>query len=523
MAKFNSSTTRVRGSSFIESEPTPSGLTNGGQPGFARDLKSELLLLAVTNLVGEQTYYESAGDRDDRYAALVRKAAITDPEWTVGLLGWLRGAANLRTAALVGAVEFVHARLTGGEPAHTEGLNRGVVNAVCRRADEPGELLAYWLSTHGRKIPMPIKRGLADAVVRLYDERAAIKWDSAARRLRFADVIELVHPQPRDIVQEQLFRWLLDSRHHNDDAVPGGLLCTIRANHTLRAEIVKHPEALLDAERLTTAGMTWEAALSLGGDLVDKAQLWAALIPSMGYMALLRNLRGFDEAALDDMVADMVAKRLADPGQVARSKQMPLRFLSAYRNVRSVRWHWPLEQALQASLANVPALDGHTLILVDRSGSMWAPLSERSQLDRADAAALFGTALAMRAKKATLVQFGWNSEELHLHSLGQSLLPALTRFGELGATWTAEAVRQHLLPEHTRVIIVTDEQTTWGGDPSALVPDKTPLWTINLAGYRYGHAASKPNRYVLGGLSDATFGIIPLVERGAVADWPWMS
>src|SRR3954451_21080564 len=117
---------------------------------------------------------------------------------------------------------------------------------------------------------------------------------------------------------------------------------------------------------------------------------WQSVIGSMGYMALLRNLRNFDEAGVPDDVAASVPARLADPEEVARSRQLPLRFLSAYRAVPSLRWAWARDQALGLSLAGVPSPPGRTLVLVDRSGSMFGPLSRRSQLNRADAAALFG-------------------------------------------------------------------------------------------------------------------------------------
>ena len=37
-----------------------------------RDAESELFLLAATNMVGEDTFYERAADRDDRFVDLVR-------------------------------------------------------------------------------------------------------------------------------------------------------------------------------------------------------------------------------------------------------------------------------------------------------------------------------------------------------------------------------------------------------------------------------------------------------------------
>jgi TROVE domain len=88
----------------------------------------------------------------------------------------------------------------------------------------------------------------------------------------------------------------------------------VRANARLRAAAAADPAVLLDPDALRRAGMTWEDALSLAGPAVDKGALWTAMIPSMGYMALLRNLRNFDEAGVSDVVAATVAAKLADPG-----------------------------------------------------------------------------------------------------------------------------------------------------------------------------------------------------------------
>ena len=58
----------------------------------------------------------------------------------------------------------------------------------------------------------------------------------------------------------------------------------------------------------------------------------------MGYMALLRNLRNFDEAGVPDEVAERGRRAARGPGQVAASRQFPFRFLAAYRAAPSLRW-----------------------------------------------------------------------------------------------------------------------------------------------------------------------------------------
>lgn len=525
MARFNTKAAKTQPTSRVTSTGRVLRTYQGGR-GRERDARSELFLLAVANFVSQQTFYESGADQDDRFATLVRELAVTDPAWTAGLLGWLRGEGNLRTAAVVGAAEYVKARLDAGA---TDGpSNRQVVDSVLRRPDEPGELLAYWTARYGRNIPKPVKRGVADAVRRLYGGKSLLKYDTASKGYRFGDILNLVHatPDPDKAWQGELFQYALDRRHHPDTAVPPASNQVLTAHRELMALPVEERRAVVTAadgaERLAAAGMTWEALAGWLQGPMDKAA-WEAVIPSMGSMALVRNLRNFDEAGVSDEVAARVAAKISDPAEVARSRQFPFRYLAAYQHAPSLRWSYPLERALGHSLANVPALPGRTLVLVDRSGSMFhSRLSDRSELNRADAAAIFGTALALRAADADLVEFGTTSKRLDFGA-GESVLKVLDRFGDLGGTDTTSAVRSHYRGQD-RVLIITDEQASYShyGDPTEQVPAGIPVYTWNLAGYRAGHGPSgTANRHTFGGLSDAAFRMVPLLEAARDADWPW--
>lgn len=549
MARFNTRSIRPSVSSPVATTVAPARTHEGGI-GYLRDPKSELFLLAIANMVGQDTFYESGGQRDDRFTALVRQLAVEDPAWTAGLLGWLRGPGNLRTAAIVGAAEFVKARLDAdrgdsgmGSQLTIEqqdpGWNRRVIGSVLQRADEPGELLAYWTSRYGRRIPKPVKRGIEDALGSLYTERALLKYDSDSKGFRFGDVVELVHPAPKALWQGDLFEHAIDRRHNRDKPIPESLeLLHTRAeiakwDAQKKRDLLKRPDA---ADFLAHAGMTWEALAGWLQGPMDK-QAWEAIIPSMGYMALLRNLRNFDEAGVSDEVAETVARRLADPEQVARSRQLPMRFYSAYRAAPSLRWGHALEKALTASLANIPGLQGRTLVLVDTSSSMNEGFSRDGTLMRWDAAALFGIALGQRCESGDVVSF--SSARYYLHDApgaktkmfplqrGESLLRAVGRWKDGGwflggGTDTAAALRQEFRG-HDRVVIVTDEQA--GHDHQEVtrsVPAEVPMYTWNLAGYQAGHAPSgSRNRHTFGGLTDQAFRMIPLLERGRDARWPW--
>lgn len=559
MSKFNTAATRAAVFSPVTSETSPSSRTFQGAPGYGRDTKSELFLLAVANMVSENTFYENGHVRDDRYVQLVRDAALADPAWTAGLLRWLRTEANMRSASLVGAAEFLKARLgdkrTPTQAAFTstpdamrdfnadstnpmELANRDVIASVLQRADEPAEMLAYWTSTYGRKLPMALKRGVADAARRLYTERSLLKYDTDAHGYRFGDVIDLVHPTPVSATQSALFKHAIDRRHGRTGEITTPLWL-LRAHTDLMALPVEQRRAVLaapDAQlKLNLAGMTWE---SLAGWLQGpmNARAWEAVIPSMGYMALLRNLRNFDEAGVSDEVAATVAAKLADPAEVLRSRQFPMRFLSAYRAAPSLRWSYPLEQAITLSLGNIPHVAGRTLILVDTSDSMNEGFSKDGTLMRWDAAALFGIALASRCAAADVVSFsmamtfqGRDYEHTKVFPVqqGESLLRAVERWKTGGyfigaGTDTAGALRKHFrLSYHDRVVILTDEQAA-GFDVGRVLPPSVPLYTWNLAGYEHGHAQSGVrNRHTFAGLTDQAFRMIPLLESGRDGAWPW--
>ncbi|MFE2040643.1 TROVE domain-containing protein [Streptomyces sp. NPDC059477] len=547
MSRFN-----IRGSRPAARGPvTTTGArtrTHEGGAAFVRDAKSALFLLAVVNLAGQDTFYESAGDRDDRFRSLVRQLAVADPEWTAGLLAWLRGSAHMRTAAVVGAAEFVRARLTAEQradlapdarAAHDGGWNRRVIASVLQRPDEPGELLGHWTRTYGRRLPKPVKRGVADAVRRLYSARSLLKYDTASKGYRFGDILNLVHaaPHPDKPWQGELFQYALDRRHHPETAQPpAGMLA---AHHDLTALPVEERHAVVTgpdgAARLAAAGMTWEALAGWLQGPMDAAA-WEAVVPSMGLMALTRNLRNFDEAAVSDAVAARIAARLADPEEVRRSRQFPYRFLSAYRAAPSLRWGHALEQALTAATANIPALPGRTLVLVDTSASMRGPVSARSEIRHIDVGALFAVALAARGCAVDLVGYA-DGTFRHPLARGGSVLRQTEAFcdrvGEVGhGTETVAALRASY-DGHDRVVVVSDMQAfahpgsgrgRWGRTTSVseAVPADVPLFGVNTTGHAPASIdTGRPHRYEIGGFSDQLFTMVDLLSRGRDAGWPW--
>ena len=503
MSKFSVNTRTQFTAPIRTRAETPDTVTHEGAPAHTRDAKSDLFLLAVTNMVGEDTFYESSTDRDRRFRQLVRTVTADDPEWVARFIPWLRKEAFMRSAPIVALAEYVKAGGPNGRPLIAETLSR---------PDEPAELLGYWLSTYGRSLPAAIKRGIADAAVNLYTERNALRYDRQGHDVRMADVIELTHPKPKADWQSDLFRWLLDRRHNNDDTIPETLELVAERKRLDLIEPDKRRGMLGDVPIVS-----WEWLSGWLPDGMD-AEAWEAAIPHMGYMALLRNLRNFDQVGISNESAKHVADKLADPEQVAKSRQFPFRFWTAYREVGNVRWSAPLEQAAQFATSNVPEFDGGTLVLADTSGSMQHPLSRRSSVMRSEIGGVFAGAI----NNADLVSFASTATQLPF-APGDSLVTIAKRLhAHIGRDGHGTDVNQGLRfydpSRHKRIVIFTDEQFRY----AAQLPEGLTIYSFNLAGYApAGVPAGKDGVFSLGGFSDAAFRMIPLLEAGQSTDWPF--
>lgn len=548
MGKLSGLETKAPSAAIKTTTRTPDTITHQGGPGFSRDPKSELFLLAVANMVGEDTFYEAKGPRDERFRDLIHRVAVEDPDWLARFVPYLRDTMNMRSASIVLAAETVHARLTRPVPASSV-RNRDIISSALMRADEPAEMIGYWHHRYGRSLPMPVKRGIADALGRLYTERSVVKWDGQNQPIRFADVLDLVHP--RGDWQSALFRYLLDERHKRAEALPWAeespyaALKTINAYRSTQIMDQADFRAMFSPELVSSAALTWETASSKYGKL--DARFWEAMVPSLGIFALVRNLRNIEAAGVSKPTLEAIRKRLVDPEEIAKSRMFPLRFYGAWVATKSLTFGRELEEALDLSLRNIPALEGGSIVLVDISGSMQSGISDKSKLMRWQAAGLFGAALKMRNPGSHLYTFSVGLvDEVVIQPHGSALRAVEAIGSKLGGGTDinlaiSQAYAKH--PDAKRIIVLSDEQTGGSGfmrskigslfgiasmgpqDPEApkrVADIKVPIYTFNLAGYKTGFIPSgEDKRYTFGGLSDAAFSMLPQLEIGKDAGWPF--
>ena len=251
--------------------PADRTLLGEGGWGHKRSPVNELLMLARSDRSSDM-YYESAKDRGARRRTLVKTLVGKDPGALSALIAALRTKDNLRTPALMLAVD---ALLAG----HPEGER--LLGDVLLRPDQPGQALRYFFDAYrdGVRggIPSSLRRAVAGAATRLYTEDAVVRFDrvrtvgvedrsAKGSAVKFADVLSLTHPVPQGEEQSQLFGFLTGSGR------PTPLLAVRDTLMSLSPELAAR-ELQFEAARLARGGapgmlsrLPWEtlAAVSTG-------------------------------------------------------------------------------------------------------------------------------------------------------------------------------------------------------------------------------------------------------------------
>jgi len=399
----------------------------------ARHISPELQLRrsVLACLLWEKQFYEDGVEIAGRIAQVVPKVAA---EKVAALAVEAREQMKLRHAPLLLVREMARHRTHRGLVADT-------LAQVIQRADELSEFVAiYWKD--GR-IPLSgqVKKGLAAAFPK-FDEYALAKYDRGGP-VKLRDVLFLCHAKPRDAAQAGLWKKLIWGRLNPPD--------------------------------------TWEVALSSGA---DKREAWQRLLAEnkLGALALLRNLRNMREAGVEE---ELVLSALRS---MSTARVLPFRFLAAARYAS--QWEETLEQAMLKCVAGQEKLAGKTIVLVDISGSMTAPLSRRSEMQRTDAA--YGLAVLLReiGEKVSVFSFSDDLVEVPARR-GFALRDAIDASQHHNSTQLGKAVESlNQNEKYDRLIVISDEQThdsvpgprQWSGGH----PRPSNGYVINVASYKNG-------------------------------------
>lgn len=480
----------------------PNKTTNHeGAKAFKVNAKLELYSAVVASFLSD-AFYEKDDKRLSRICKLVEILAEKDALFVAQLAVYARTSMNLRTTPLVLAVEL--AKYHKGD-----NLVRRTVRKVIQRADEITEILAYYQQTNPRTktkklsgLSKQLQLGIGDAFNR-FNEYQFAKYNRA-NEVKLRDALFLTHPKAKDQAQQVLFDKIVSKT--------------------------------LDVP------YTWETALSMAGQQegLDKSEVWEELVKSgkMGYMALLRNLRNIANHQISQEVVDIIARRIADPEEVVRSRQFPFRFVAAYREIGELqsphteKMLEALETAVKHSAARISGFDQNTSVLVatDLSASMMTPLSQKSMISYQDVGLVLSLLLKSKCKEVRIGLFGETYKVID--EVSDNILEAVEN---LKSIYVGHATNGHLVIQNLietgiivdKIMIFSDLQfwlTNYSGNEDIStywfqykkIAPHAKLYMFDLAGYGTTPVETGPgNITYLSGWSDKIFDMLNAIEEGS--------
>lgn len=467
----------------------------------------ELYTSVVTTSLSNN-FYEEAEERVARIRQLIRNC---NPLFVAQLAVYARETMNLRSIPLVLTVEL--ARIHKGD-----NLVRRTTAQTIRRADEITELLAYYQQANQRtgvkklnRLSKQVQAGLQDAF-NTFNAYQFAKYNRKAE-IRLRDALFLVHPKAKDEQQQEIFNEIVKN--------------TLPTPYTWETELSALGQTgfATPDEKRTAFRAKWE-------ELIDSDKL--------GYMALLRNLRNLLEAEVSAEHILKVGQRLSSEKAVESSRQLPFRFLAAYREVSKTPSLYAtmlmnaLESAVQVSARNIAGFDATSRIVIacDVSGSMQSPLSRRSKILHYDIGLMLGMLLKSRCEKVMTGIFGDRWKIINLPDTGilSNVDAFYKREGEVGYSTNGYLVIKDLIERRAqmdKVMMFTDCQL-WNSDGCEQFEDlwkqykkicpQAKLYWFDLAGY--GNAPldiSGEDVYLIAGWSDKIFDILWAIDNGSDA------
>ncbi len=482
---------------------------HAGAVAYRTSAELELYTAVVTaSLSG--TFYEKEDSRLNRIIGLINKV---EPSFVAKLAIYCREQMHLRSVPLVLITEL-------SKSHNGDGLVGRTTQRVIQRADEITELLAYYQLSNLRtgdkqlnRLSKQIQKGVAGAFNK-FDEYQFAKYNRKTA-VSFKDALFLTHPKAASEDQQALFDKII-----NDD---------LQTPYTWEVELsaVGQQKFTCDKEKARAVTARWEELIFSG---------------KLGYMALLRNLRNILQANVSADAIREVGRKLADPKAVRRSKQLPFRFLAAYKELEPLRLNYvtwlmdALEEAVKTSAENIKGYDLNTRLLIaaDVSGSMYKPVSGKSKIRCYDVGLVLSMILASHSENVVTGIFGSTWKEVNMSR--KNILSNVGKLngieGSVGYSTNAHIVISSLINANRKmdkVMFFTDLQmwdstgsntqlkTVWKRYKAQVAPE-AKLYLFDLAGYGNVPLRVEGNDvFLIAGWSDKIFDVLAAIEEGGDA------
>lgn len=478
-------------------------------PAYAYTPKHRLAQYAATGCLNS-TYYADAGAQLAEVLALCRQV---EPEFIARAAVYARECGYMKDmpALLLAVLAVRDARLLA---------------AVFPRVADNGKMLRNFVQIIRSGVTG--RKSLGTAPKRLVREWLAAQRDDAVFRASvgtqpsLADIVRMVHPKPQTPARAALYGYML-GRDYDFDALPD----LVRGFEAFKAGALSNGKASVTTE-FPDVPFGMLTALNLGrGE-------WVEIARRAPWQMTRMNLNTFARHGVFEIegMAELIARRLADPAQVARARVFPYQlmvaYLSAGKDVPAVVRE-ALQDALEAATRNVPAIEGKVYVFPDVSGSMLSPVTgyrkgSTTAVRCIDVAALVAATVLRRNPSAEVIPFEDAAiKKLRLNPR-DSVMTNAQKLAAVGGGGTNCSAPLQLLNRRKAagdlVVYVSDNQS-WvdaaQGRGTATMREwaafksrnpKARLVCIDLQPYGTTQAAESADVLNVGGFSDQVFNLI---------------
>lgn len=446
----------------------------------------ELIGLLATGLEGK--FYEKESDREKRLFQLAAEVGKKDPLLLAKMLVYARVVIGQRSVTHVGAVAA--AKVLSGTPIasklFTKRSKKENKGGLIYRLDDMFEILAYYyLRNQDKPLPNSIKKGFKSALENA-DEYELAKYQAKGKEISLVDVVNLVHPHP-SIKMQDTFKKLMNGELKQFN--------TAEDKNTKAGQVV--------AAKVKSGTITKEEAEI---ELTQaKADNWKDLIENgtIGYFALLRNLRNITTTTTDDVFnaalniltnEKKVRESLVFPHQIDIAFETLLNEGPTFKGNRKNALLTAVNAAYELAIPNLREIfqTGKTAVVVDVSGSMTSSAylaGKRINSSAIEKAALVAATL-VKGIGADLYEFDNNCRALNynpidsINSIKQHILKNAT-----GGGTNFQSIFGALKDGYDRVFVISDEQGAdsliGNGNYSKYITrnGRPYIYSVNMCGY----------------------------------------
>lgn len=365
MGKFNKKNEGIK----------PTVVNYMGEAAYAITPEEELVSTAMTTMLSD-SYYEKEQEVIDRIKKCIDSV---DPYFAAQTALYVRREGKLRS------VTHLMASLLASKVSGKEWGGR-FYEKIVMRPDDMSEILCCYAAINDKDsknikgLSHAIKKGFKASLEKL-DAYLIDKYRMPRREVKMIDLVNMFHPKGSD-KNKKAFEYLVEGKSLSD-LYDSKILEKEMSKAGSMATSCKEKKELMD-----------EAIKDVVGN-----------VKGMPIFNLVRNLRNIIQHSPESV--DEVCRQLVIPDKILKSRLLPFRFASAYKEIEQMgstslsdkdivfesdkkvaaftdenkkKVLDALEEAITISCRNLPILSGRSAILIDHSGSVRGDMGGSSKI-----------------------------------------------------------------------------------------------------------------------------------------------